>query len=187
MATIAKNFGARIIKNAGDCLIYYFPHTLKSGGQNVFKNVIECGITMISAHQAINTKLFDEGLPPLNYRISADYGKVEIAKSSSSQTEDLFGSSMNVCAKINSKAPPNGMAIGYNLYKIVSIVMQKEYNFERAGEYTGFKELYPVYSIKLKQKRNILNPFRRVAEPIFDSHLDSSHFDRNEDNYFVNH
>jgi|GEM_PF-527647 len=187
MATIAKNFGARIIKNAGDCLIYYFPHTLKSGGQNVFKNVIECGITMISAHQAINTKLFDEGLPPLNYRISADYGKVEIAKSSSSQTEDLFGSSMNVCAKINSKAPPNGMAIGYNLYKIVSIVMQKEYNFERAGEYTGFKEIYPVYSIKLKQKRNILNPFRRVAEPLFDSHLDSSHFDRNEDNYFVNH
>ena len=25
MASIAKNYGAKIIKNAGDCLIYYFP------------------------------------------------------------------------------------------------------------------------------------------------------------------
>jgi hypothetical protein len=27
MASIAKNYGAKIIKNAGDCLIYYFPDT----------------------------------------------------------------------------------------------------------------------------------------------------------------
>lgn len=55
--------------------------------------------------------------------------------------------------------------------------MQKDYYFEKVGEYMGFKEVYPVYSIKLKQKRNILNPFRRVAEPLFDSY-----FNRNEDN-----
>ena len=31
MATIARNFNARIIKNAGDCLIFYFPkhHLMK--------------------------------------------------------------------------------------------------------------------------------------------------------------
>ena len=171
MATIAKNFGATIIKNAGDCLIYYFPSTSNSNDHSAFKNVIECGITMISAHQAINAKSFEQKLPPLNYRISADYGKVEVARSSSSQSEDLFGSTMNVCAKINSKAPANGMAIGHNLYQKVSAIMKEEYNFERIGEYSGFKEAYPVYSIKTKQKRNILDPFRRTTKTIFDSNF----------------
>lgn len=182
MATIAKNSGATIIKNAGDCLIYYFPSTSNSNDHNAFKNVIECGITMISAHQAINTKLFEQRLPPLNYRISADYGKVEVARSSSSQSEDLFGSTMNVCAKINSKASANGMAIGHNLYQMVSAIMEREYNFERIGEYSGFKEAYPVYSIKAKQKRNILNPFRRTTETIF-----NLNFDKDTDNNFVDH
>src|ERR671919_1333516 len=171
MATIAKNFGATIIKNAGDCLIYYFPSTSNSNDHSAFKNVIECGITMISAHQAINAKLFEQRLPTLNYRISADYGKVEVAKSSSSQSEDLFGSTMNVCAKINSKAPANGMAIGHNLYQMVGAIMKEEYNFERIGEYSGFKEVYPVYSIITKQKRHILNPFKRSTKNIFDPNL----------------
>lgn len=114
---------------------------------------------------------FEQGLPPLNYRISADYGEVEVAKSTSSQSEDLFGSTMNVCAKINSKAPANGMAIGHNLYKKVSATMEKECNFERIGEYSGFKEVYSVYSVNTKQKRYILNPFRRSANNIFDSNL----------------
>jgi hypothetical protein len=83
----------------------------------------------------------------------------------------LFGSTMNVCAKINSKAPANGMAIGHNLYQKVSAIMEKEYKFERIGEYSGFKEAYPVYSINTKQKRYILNPFRRSANNIFDPDL----------------
>jgi class 3 adenylate cyclase len=178
MATIAKNFGAVIIKNAGDCLIYYFPSTSNSNEQIVFKNVIECGITMISAHQPINSKLFEQRLPPLHYRISADYGKVEVARSSSSQSEDLFGSVMNVCAKINSKAPANGMVIGYKLYQIVDTITEKEYNFERIGEYSGFKEVYPIYSVKTRKKRNILNPFRKTAETISNLNLH-----RNTDNF----
>lgn len=182
MATIAKNFGATIIKNAGDCLIYYFPSTSNSNEQNAFKDVIECGIAMISAHHAINAKLFEQSLPPLHYRISADYGKVKVARSSSSQSEDLFGSTMNVFAKINSKAPANGMVIGHNLYQIVGAIMEKEYNFERIGEYSGSKEAYPVYFIKTKQKRNILNPFSRTTETnIFDSNFnkdtDNNHLD----------
>ena len=41
----------------------------------------------------------------------------------SSQNEDLFGSTINMCAKINSKAEPNGMVIGDDLYKIVKPLM----------------------------------------------------------------
>jgi class 3 adenylate cyclase len=123
---------------------------------------------MVAAHRAINSKLHLKQLPPLNYRISADYGKVEVAKSATSQSEDLFGSTMNVCAKINSKATPNGIVIGNNLYLIIRSLESNEmqHTFEKIGEYSGFKDAassYPVYSVQSKQKRTILNPFKRAS------------------------
>jgi class 3 adenylate cyclase len=118
MAAIARNFGANIIKNTGTSLAYFFPKTSSINNQSAFRDVIECGITMIAASDVINAKLREEGgLPPLYYRISADHGRVEVARSiSSPDTDDLFGSTMNICAKINSMAPPNGMVIGSDLY-----------------------------------------------------------------------
>jgi CheY-like chemotaxis protein len=167
MATIARNFGASIIKNAGDCLIYYFPRISDSTNQLIFKDVLECGITMISAHHAINERLHEVHLPSLNYRISADYGLVQFARSASSQNEDLFGSTVNICAKINSKAPPNGMVIGDDLYKIVKTF--DDYYFEEIEKYLiGLNHEYSVYSVASKHKRNILDPFKRTSELKFD-------------------
>ena len=162
-ATIGKNFGARIIKNAGDCLILYFPKTSDGASNNnasSLKDVLECGITMMAAHRAINAKLHEEKLPPLNYRISADFGRVEVARSKSSQSDDLFGSAMNMCAKINSKAPANGMVIGEEMYKLVGSF--KEYDFEKIQNPPGDKYGYNAYIVQSKQKRIILNPFKRV-------------------------
>lgn len=65
MAMIIRNFDAKIIKNAGDCLIYYFPRTTDPNNKLAFKDVIECGITMISAHRIINARLCENQLPPL--------------------------------------------------------------------------------------------------------------------------
>ena len=119
MAKIARNFDARIIKNAGDCLIFYFPKTSSTENMTTFKEVLECGSTMIAAHRFINAKMNEQGLPAVNYRISADYGSVAFAKSGSSNSDDLFGSTVNICSKINSKAPKNGMVIGSHLYQLV--------------------------------------------------------------------
>src|ERR687887_1173371 len=120
MAAIARNFDAKIIKNTGTSLVFFFPKTSSTDNniESAFKDVLECGITMIAASDIINAKLKEEGgLPPLYYRISADYGRVEVARSiTSPSTDDLFGSTMNICAKINSMAPPNGMVIGSDLY-----------------------------------------------------------------------
>jgi two-component system, OmpR family, response regulator ChvI len=80
MAAIARNFGANVVKNSGDSLIYYFPETIDSSdNMHAFKNVFECGLTMLSVNPIINTRLQkeDDGLPNLSYRISADYGRVE--------------------------------------------------------------------------------------------------------------
>jgi class 3 adenylate cyclase len=85
------------------------------------KILLECFTTMILAHDIINAKLHSENLPSVSYRISADYGRVEVATSSSSKSEDLFGSTMNTCAKINSMAEPNGIVIGGDLYQIIKL------------------------------------------------------------------
>jgi CheY-like chemotaxis protein len=93
---------------------------------------------MMAANTDINVKLREEGLPSLNYKISADYGRVETARSSTSpETEDLFGPTMNACAKINSMAPPNGMVIGSDLYymaKKLSLLENDRYGFKRIGK-----------------------------------------------------
>lgn len=161
MATIVNNFGGRIIKNAGDCLIYYFPTTSDVNNSSSFKDVLESGITMIAAHHAVNAQLHEQKLPSLSYRISAEYGKVELAKSRSSQSDDLFGSAMNVCAKINSKAPPNGIVIGEALYELVRPFAS--YDFEKIQDLPSAKDQYPAYIVQSKQKRNMLNPFTRTS------------------------
>ncbi len=168
MAAIARNFDAKVIKNTGTSLIYYFPKTSDSRNLAVFRNVIECGVTMMAANKVINTKLKEEGLPPMHYKISADYGRVEVARSlSSPDTDDLFGSTMNVCAKINSMAPVNGMVIGSDLYYITKKLSSsssfsslfensgnnsQQYHFKKIGDYSimaSFKYQYPIYSVSV--------------------------------------
>jgi two-component system, OmpR family, response regulator ChvI len=181
MATIARNFGSQIIKNAGDCLIYYFPATSDSNDRIDFSDVLECCTTMIEAHRFINAKLNEEALPPVSYRISADYGMVEIARSITSATDDLFGSTMNRCAKINSKAKENGMVIGDDLYRVIKSFtsFDTKYHFEQVSSYsTANVQEYPIYSVQSKERGIILNPFKRhsVRNPSF-VHSNEPHMD----------
>ena len=148
MALLVKNYGGKIVKNAGDALIFYFPKTSDPADESAFNAAFECFTTMISARDIINVKLHSEDLPPVSYRISADYGKVEVATSTSSKTEDLFGFTMNICAKINSMAEPNGIVIGGDLHQIIrSFSFADEYEFKELhkGYSIGFNPKYPVF------------------------------------------
>src|ERR687892_1955013 len=165
MAILAKNYGARIIKNAGDALIFYFPDSSDSANEAAFKDILECFTTMILARDIINAKLHSEGnLPSVSYRISADYGRVEVATSTSSKGgEDLFGSTMNICAKINLMAEPNGIVIGGDLYQIIksfsSFVNNNNNVYEfrelRGGYSMGFDNVYTVYRVLSKNNNDI--------------------------------
>jgi two-component system, OmpR family, response regulator ChvI len=159
MAILVKNYGAKIVKNAGDALIFYFPDSSDSAQEAAFKDILECFTVMILARDIINAKLDAQNLPPVSYRISADYGRVEVATSTSSRTEDLFGSPMNICAKINSMAEPNGIVIGGDLYQIIksfSFVNNNGYGFSElsGGCSVGLNCKYPVYRVS---SRNINN------------------------------
>ena len=146
MAMIAKEFGATVVKNLGDSLLYYFPESSEDSNKTAFADMLECNMAMLQAHPVINGNMQEESLSPVNYRISADYGRVMIAKSVYSLTDEIFGSPVNICSKINPMASPNGMVIGGNLHQIVKSF--GEYHFKEISGYSlGFKVHYPVYSV----------------------------------------
>jgi len=144
MANIVERFGGFVIKNIGDSLLYYFPES------SSFLSCIECSLTMIDSHELINTKVKNEDLPPLNYRVSADYGKVTIIKSNFSSANDIVGIPVNICSKINGSASQNGVVIGSDLYQLVKNSDDYRYNEIKAYS-VGLKQSYPIYSVQRKK------------------------------------
>jgi class 3 adenylate cyclase len=146
MATIAKKYGAVVVKNIGDSLLYYFPETSDVARKETFIKCLDCGLMMVELHQKINNILAVEKLPSLDYRVSCDYGDVILAKSADSFHEDIFGTTVNVCSRINGIAAPNNVVIGGDLYTIVRGL--PGFSFQEAKSCPlGFKFHYPVYSI----------------------------------------
>ena len=163
IALIAKNFEARIVKNAGDALIFYFDDVNDRNNTSKFKRVLDCCLTMGLANSPLNAKMLNENLPPIKYRISADYGPVSVARSISSQSDDLFGTAMNISAKINSIAKPNGLVIGQNLFDVVKGL--GKYSFSRSDiPFASVQGVYAVFHVEEKEKRDIINPFERRPE-----------------------
>ena len=167
MATIARNFEGKVIKNTGDSVIYYFPNTCDSSNECAFRNVLECCLTMIAANYVIDDKLYEETLPAMKYRISADYGKVHVARSYSSEMDDLFGTTVNLCAKINRYAKPNSMVIGGDLYLVLKAIalLKNDYYFKQAGFYSlGIIGAYPLYSVTSRYEKPTIGDFMQIPE-----------------------
>lgn len=129
--TITQNYGI-VVKNIGDALLYYFPKT-ESEDQAPFEEMLHCCMKLIEARTTINLLLGAENLPEVSYRISAMYGPVRVAIVATSTIDDIFGSTVNSCSKINSLAKPNTLVIGESLYQKVKDI--KEYKFEKISEY----------------------------------------------------
>jgi len=150
MAKILCRFGGCVIKNIGDCLLYYFPESNNTERKFGFISSLECMLAMTEAKKYISVKLHNEGLPDVDYRISADYGPVIIMKANNSSNPDMIGPPVNMCTKINRLASKNGIVIGGDLYHMVKKL--NDYSFKSSGEYSlGFKQSYPVYSVFRKE------------------------------------
>lgn len=148
MAMIAKDHGAKVVKSLGDSLLYYFPKTADYKPEH-FVCPLKCAISMIECEDIINDKMKEHGLPSVKYRISMDFGTVMLANSVASTNDDIFGSTVNVCSKINRIATPNGIVIGNDMFQIVK-------NFDEfafvadSGLSLGMAIQYPVYKVIIK-------------------------------------
>ena len=148
MAMIAKDHGAIVVKSLGDSLLFYFPKTADYKSEH-FVCPLKCAISMIECKDIINTKMKEHGLPSVKYRVSMDFGTVMLANSVASANDDIFGSTVNVCSKINRIAKPNGIVIGNDLYQIVKDFDDFVFDSDN-GFSLGMTIQYPVYRVLKK-------------------------------------
>jgi CheY-like chemotaxis protein len=150
VSPVISHFGGRVLKTGGDSMIYYFPNTAEVESIDGFRSVLECGISLLDLRSTVNNLYKSEGIPPIGYRISADYGRLELAESRFSRDQDFFGPTMNLCAKINNKAPSNSMVIGGDLHQVIKKLhsLEKQFQFEEISEFSiGLKQRYPIHLV----------------------------------------
>jgi CheY-like chemotaxis protein len=158
---VVKSYNGKVIKNIGDCLLFYFPKTTDVNNIGTFKEVIECGFKILDERYSINQELSKQHLPPFNYRISIDYGVLDLALVGDYSQMDLFGSTINLCSKINSSLSiPNDITIGDNFYRILKSfpAIVNNYNFINNGEYRITESnRYSTYIVKTKNILTLSN------------------------------
>ncbi|HEY0579524.1 MAG TPA: response regulator [Candidatus Nitrosocosmicus sp.] len=195
MASIIKYNNGKVIKNAGDCLIYYFPKTVDTvTNKSSIQDVLDCGLAMIEANSILNANLNKNGLPSIDYRISGNYGKVELATSSNSNSVDLFGPTVNICSKINHLALSNEMVIYKDLYDVIKKTpFFKEYRFKELStnkinlEDKDKDDLsalaYPVYSVH--RTSNQMQQMK-IDDKKRQNHVEQKQIKQNQDNSTFN-
>jgi len=150
MSKVVSRFGGQVIKNVGDCLVFYFPESSNYQKKFGFMACLECCITMTEIRDIICQKLSTERLPPIDYRISADYGPMVVMKANNSDIIDMIGPPLNMCSKINNIAKQNDFVIGGDLFQMVKNI--NDFKFYQERDFSlGFKQSYPVYSVRRKQ------------------------------------
>ena len=152
-----KSYSGKVIKNIGDCVLFYFPKTDDVNNLGVFREVIECGFKILDERYSINQELSKQQLPPFNYRITMDYGVLDLALVGDYSQIDLFGTTVNLCSKINnSSSIPNEIIIGDNFYRILKSfpTMLNNYNFINHISYQISES--NRYSLSIISKEKIL-------------------------------
>ena len=115
---VIKNFGGIVTKNIGDALLFYFSLD-NAKEEDILKRCLDCCLALGEEHDKIMENIEKQNLPLFDYRISATYGIVRVAKTSTSPVNDIFGSTVNRCAKINRSSSANGVVIGEDYYNLV--------------------------------------------------------------------
>ena len=152
ISKIVKSYGGKVIKNIGDCILFYFPKTSNNKNEEAFKEAIECGLKILDSRYVVNQELSKQQLPPFSYRISMDFGVLDLALVGDYSQVDLFGSTINFCSKINSSLSiANQIVIGDNFYRILKSFSNivANYNFINNGECKITETFgYSTYGIK---------------------------------------
>ena len=153
LSQIIKRYNGKIVKSLGDRLLCYFLNFSDLNNEKAFEDVIECGLEILEKREEMNNELLmKNNLPSVeNYKISLDYGVVDLALAGDNYQLDIFGSAVNLCSKINSSSAHNEIIIGNNFYRILKSFpnILNNYNFINNGEFKVTENIgYPTYNIK---------------------------------------
>ena len=169
ISKIVKSYGGKVLKNIGDCILFYFPKTSDINDTNSFLKAIECDFKILDERYKINEELARKHLPPFNFRMSLDYGVLDLALVGDYSQTDLFGSTLNLCSKINSSfSIQNEIIIGDKLYKVLKFSnIVNHYYFINNGEYNITEtNRYPTYNIR-RTNNNVMSITKNNKKKIF--------------------
>ncbi len=160
VSKIIKKYDGKVIKYIGDCILVYFPKTSDNKNEQAFREVIECGLKILDSRYNINQELSKQNIPPFSYKISMDYGLLDLALVGEKSQIDWFGSTINLCSKINSSSlsTPNDIIIGDNFCRILKSFsnIMNSYNFINNGEYKITQTIgYSTFNIKKLENLHI--------------------------------
>ena len=65
ISKIVKSYGGKVLKNIGDCILFYFPKTSDISDTNSFQKAIECDFKILDERYKINDELARKHLPPI--------------------------------------------------------------------------------------------------------------------------
>ena len=153
VSDLVKSYSGKVVKNIGDCLLFYFPKTTDVNNIGAFREIIECGFKILDERYSVNQELSKQQLPPFNYKISMDYGVLDLALVGDYSQIDLFGTTINLCSKINTSSIPNELIIGDNFYRILKSfpTLLNSYNFINYINYQITESnRYSLFNIKRK-------------------------------------
>jgi class 3 adenylate cyclase len=150
---VVKSYSGKVLKNIGGCILFYFPKTSDINDTNSSQEAIECDFKILDERYKINDELARKHLPPFNFRMSLDYGVLDLSLVGDYSQTDLFSSTLNLCSKINSSpslSMYNEIIIGDNLYRILkSSNIVNNYYFINNDEYKIIEpNKYPTYNIR---------------------------------------
>jgi adenylate cyclase len=143
MSVIISKYKGYVLKYAGDAVIGYFP--TDPDIPSACEAAVKCArIINRIIDESINGVFSQNGFPKIKVRIAIDEGKNQIVVLGTDP--DLLGHVISRAAKFMSKAKPNQIVIGDNVFRnlkdhFTHNLFSLRENFTLAG--TG--EIYPVY------------------------------------------
>jgi CheY-like chemotaxis protein len=176
LSQIIKRYNGKIVKSLGDRLLCYFLNFSDLNNEKALEDVIECGLEILEKREDMNNELLKKknNLPPVErYKISLDYGVVDLALAGDNYQLDIFGSAVNLCSKINSSfssvAAKNEIIIGNNFYRIIKSFpnILNKYNFINNGEFKVTENIgYPTYIIKRRSNTLLQNDYTNSTHSV---------------------
>jgi CheY-like chemotaxis protein len=176
LSQIIKRYNGKIVKSLGDRLLCYFLNFSDLNNEKAFEDVIECGLEILEKREDMNNELLKKknNLPPVErYKISLDYGVVDLALAGDNYQLDIFGSAVNLCSKINSSfssvTAKNEIIIGNNFYRIIKSFpnILNKYNFINNGEFKVTENIgYPTYIIKRRSNTLLQNDYTNSTHSV---------------------
>lgn len=122
-ASTIGQFHGSILKATGDGCIAYIDHPAFTSTCDA---AVDLGLSLlIILHDAVIPALKTIGLPPMQVRIGADFGRAEIRSIEVPATgfidRDVASDALNRAVKIEQSCVPNEFRVGYSLYSLMHV------------------------------------------------------------------